>query len=198
MDFSIFYLVILKPGEVFKQFLSKLRLEPYVFLGVFMLFLIVTQYWGRFEEAAISPMPIILQILISYFLFYILFPVLNTVVVILMTYILMRGKKLQFLSLLSAFILCALPFYIETILTIYFDYIPFNLASLFPGLETSYPFAFGMIASVTFSFLWVVVLWWLVVKQLVLSEKWKQLLIVISLVIVNMILGGLDVPKIIM
>ena len=164
MDFSILYRVVWKPSAVFKQFKDKPRLEPYILVGVLVLLQGLKPYWGHFDAITAAPSAFAMNLLFG-FLFFVLFPIMDAVVVVLTASIL-GGAKPRFLSFLSAFILCALPYYIEAMLALFFGYTPRGLGSLFPSLESSFPFAFGMVATVTPFFLWTIALWWFAVKQL--------------------------------
>ncbi len=188
MDFSILYRVVWKPGEVFKQFKDKARLEPYILIAMIVLFQGLKPYWRHFEAVSAAPLAFTMNLLFGFLLF-ILFPIADAVIVTITASIL-GGEKPRFLSLLSAFILCALPYYIETVLVLVFGYTPLGLGSLFQSLETSSPFAFGMVATVTPFFLWTITLWWFAVKQLLSLQEWKNVSIVASLAVVNIILGG--------
>lgn len=188
MDYSILYRVVWEPGEVFKQFKVKARLEPYIFIGAIVLLQGLKPYVGHFGEITKAPSALFMNLLVG-FLFFLLFPIVSALIVTLSA-TLLGNEKPPYLSLLSAFILCSLPYYIEAILVLTTDYTPFGLVSIFPSLSRVSPFAFGMLATITPFFVWTVALWWFAVQQLLSLQKSIKVLIVVSLALINIILGG--------
>jgi hypothetical protein len=188
MDYSILYRVIWKPGEVFKQFKDKPRLEPYIFIGAIVILQCLKPYVGHVEEMTKAPFTLLMNLLVG-FLFFLLFPIVSAIVVTLAA-TLLGNERPPYFPLLSAFILCALPYYIEAILVLTVGYTPVGLGSLFHSLKSISPFAFGMLATITPFFVWIIVLWWFAVKQLLSLQASKKALIVVSLALVNIILGG--------
>jgi len=188
MDFSILFRVIWSPSDVFKQFKEKLRLEPYIFIGILAIFQGLMPYLGRFGEISQSGFAVTMNVLVGY-LFFLAFPIVNVLVVTLAITFL-GGERPSFFSILSALILCHLPYYIEAILALTLGYSPIGLGSLFPSIEHVSPFAFGMIGTISLSFGLCMALWWFAINQLLsLSEK-KKLFVVAILAFANIFLGG--------
>jgi hypothetical protein len=152
MDYSILYRVVWEPSEVFKQFKGKPRLEPYIFVGAIVLLQGLKPYVGHFEELTKAPFALPINLLAGFLLF-LLFPIVSALIVTLSA-TLLGNEKPPYLSLLSAFILCSLPYYIEAILVLTTAYTPFGLVSIFPSLSRVSPFAFGMLATITPFFIW--------------------------------------------
>src|SRR5271169_4155430 len=107
MDFSILYRFVWNPTGVFKLFRGKLRLEPYIFVAAMAIFQGLKPYVGHFDDIPKAPFAPLMNLLVGFLLF-LLFPIVNVIVVTLTTTYL-GSERPAFLSILSAFILCQLP-----------------------------------------------------------------------------------------
>jgi hypothetical protein len=188
VDFSILYRVLWKPREVFKEFEGKRRLEPFIFIGVMALLLTIKVYRGSFEDVKEHPALLLIG-LIQISLSDLMIPIVNATVV----YFAIRFAlklKFSFWSLVGIFILCGIPFYIEGAMNV-FGYKSIGLGTLSSFLKSTQPFLFGMIATITLFFTWMIYLWWVAINQLFNLQRRQSILLVGSLALINMLQGGL-------
>ena len=191
MDFSILYHVFWRPREVFKQFVGKTRLEPFILVTVIVVLSGINAYVGLFEEIIKHP---VLQIvgLVQSLLFLLLSPTVDATIIFLIVRFVLK-KQSGFVSLVSAFILCGLPNYIETFLIVAFGYPAIGLdsfISLILSHENTQPFLLGMIGTITPFFIWVIILWRAAISQIFNLQRRQNVLLVCSLVLINMLLDG--------
>jgi hypothetical protein len=112
MDFRILYRFIFKPSTVFREFLAKQRLEPLIFVGMLSIIGCLAAYVSHPKTLINRPWLIILGLLQSASAL-LVFPVLSTILVFLATRYVLR-TKIAFITLLSAFVLCELPYYMRS------------------------------------------------------------------------------------
>ena len=62
MDFTILYRVIWKPSEVFNQFKSKLRIEPFILVAVISIISGINAYLGPYKELNKQPLLFLLGV----------------------------------------------------------------------------------------------------------------------------------------
>jgi hypothetical protein len=191
MDFTILYRVLFKPNDVFKEFKERTRPEPFIFIGALVILSVVNAYRNDFQNIIEHPSLIPIGLLQGLF-FSLLFPGIEALIVLLIARLLFKAKA-SFLSLVSAFILCSLPQYISSWLTMLFGYpaIYVGLGGLFTSLRETHPFLFGMVASITPFFIWVVFLWRAALKQIVTPSKQQTTALLSVLIIQGLTIGGL-------
>lgn len=190
MDFSILYRVVWMPSRVFKQFLGKIRLEPFIIIGVIVIISIINAYIGRFGEITKHPF-LLIAALTQSCLFTLLLPLMYAFLTILIVRYFFKKDTIGFLAMLSLFILCNLPYYIEFILLTFTPYPSISLGSIITIFGNAKPFIFGMFAAVTPFFLWAVILWVFAFRQIFNLKIWQRIILIATLIFTNMILGGL-------
>ena len=189
MDFRILYQVFFRPGMVFKEFMDKQRLEPLIFVGILSIIASLTAYVGHFEDVINKPWLIIIGLLQSA-LALLAFPVLSTIFVFWAAHSVLR-IKIAFITLLSVFVLCELPYYIEAALTILTGYSPISVGSLFGPFGDRPTLLFAFLLTITPFFVWTVVLWWMAIRQLFKLPRQQTMIVVGPLVLLNLFAGGI-------
>jgi len=187
MNFSMLYRVLWKPREVFKEVESRRQLAPFIFIGVVIFLSVMNAYWNYFDDYNKQPL-LLLLVLMQISVGVMFTPTVNATVIYL---IVLPARKVQisFTVLLGIFILCGIPYYLEEAI-IFFGYRPIGLGSLFLFLESTQPFLFGMIATLTLFFVWMIYLWWVAFDQLLSLKRWQNTLLVCSLVLIHMLIDG--------
>jgi hypothetical protein len=187
MDFSILYRVFWQPQEVFVKFDSKKRLEPFIFFAVFVLLVTAKNIYLGSLEVIFKPPSLLLLILIQVFIGALMIPLVNSAVLLLVDRLLIKSN-LSFMNLMSTFILCAMPIYAESTMN-GFGYRSLGLGTFVSSLTSSQPFLFGMFATITIGFAWMIYLWSVALNRLYL-QSWRNGLIVALLVLIDSMLGG--------
>ena len=188
MDFTILYRVLWKPSAVFKRFAGKLRTEPFVLIAVIAIISGINAYVGRFQEVLDHPVWFPVG-LIQSSLILLLPPTIDAVVVFLLVLLLMKVRT-KFLVLVSAFVLCEMPYFLERLLAMVFGYPSIGLGSLITILGDIQPFLFGMLATITPFFVWNVILSWVAIIEIFNFQRRQNILLVGSLVLTGMLLNG--------
>lgn len=189
MDFTILYRVIWKPSEVFNQFKSKLRIEPFILVAVISIISGINAYLGPYKEVNSQPLLFVLGVVEGFFI--LLLPSVTDAVIIFLIAFLIFKERTSFLMLVSAFALCELPYYFERILVMAFNYPSIGLGSLITVFGDIQPFVFGMVATITPFFVWNLILWWAAIKEILNFKLRQNILLVGSLVLTSMLLNGL-------
>lgn len=191
MDFSILYRVLWEPSNVFKTFEGKTRKEPFLLLGVIPLLVLINTFKGNFQQIQnhpsllfITPLQVYIATLVS--------PLVQAVIVVLIARFAMNTRA-GFFSFVSAFILCWLPFELMSWIPVLFGKSGFyiGLGRLFVDLRNTQPFLFGMLASVTPAFIWIVILWRIALQQMLFLSTRQNTILVVSLTLFGLTSGGL-------
>jgi hypothetical protein len=190
MDFSILYRVIWMPNAVFKQFVSKFRLEPFIMIGVIGVISVINAYLGRIDEVVRHPFLLFAGV-IQACLFALLFPIVDATIIILIARFVFKKEEVNFISLVSILILCNLPYYIEVMLTVFLAYPSIGLGTLITLFGDINLFILGMFTVITPFFIWVVILWTAAMRQIFSLQYWQRILLVSTLILTSMLLGGL-------
>jgi hypothetical protein len=184
MDFTILYRVLWKPRDVAKQFIGKIRIEPFIFAIAWT----VLSYLWYFTDLIKTPLLLIVRMLqgLSVLL---IFPAINAAIAFLIIRFIFK-IRFNFIQLFSLFILCGLPYYIEGLLIAIFHYNPSTGAgSLIQHFGDIHPFLFGMISMITPFFIWIVFLWRGALYH-ILSERQAKVVLG-TLFVVDLIVSGL-------
>jgi len=120
MDLTILYRVLWKPSTVFREFKDRQRIEPFILICAAVVIPLILAYKNDIQQIVDHP-SLLLTGLLQGFFFSLLFPGLEALIVFLSARLIFNVKS-NLLTLLSAFILCGLPQYISTWLTIAFGY----------------------------------------------------------------------------
>ena len=191
MDFTIFYRVIFRPNDVFKEFKERVRPEPFIFIGVLVILSVLNAYRHDFQRIIEHPSLIPIGLLQGFF-FSLLFPGFDALIILLSAKLLFKMKT-SFLLLLSAFILCSLPHYISSWLANLLRYpaIYFGLGGLFTSLKDTHPFVYGTLASITPFLIWVIILWRIALNQILSTSKQQTAVLLSILILLNVTIGFL-------
>ncbi len=182
MDFTIFYGVLWKPGDVFRKFVGKTPPEPFIFIAVIAPLGLL--YTNRYDLQQLLNQPSLIATgLLKKLFFSLLWPFLEGI----LAYLYVRGVanyKVQILPLTSAFILCSLPHYISKLFVAISGYPAylFGAGGLFHSLRDTHPFLFSFIAAFDPFFVWIIILWYAALNQLLsISKNQKTILLVIMI-----------------
>lgn len=191
MDLTILYRVLWKPNEVFKEIIGKFRVEPFIFICAAVAIPLIAAYKSDYRQLIEQPDLILIGLFRGFFIA-LLFPGLNAIIIFAIAKTAFDSKA-SFWPLLSAFILCGLPFYISTWLKMFFGYpaIYVGLGALSPSLAQTHPFLFGILASITPFFIWVVILWRSALTRLLATSKRQTAVLLSVLILLGLTVGGL-------
>jgi hypothetical protein len=189
MDLRILYRVILRPTMVFKDFSDKTRFEPLIFIGMLSIIASVIAYVNHLEDVIKEPWLFLIG-LFQGVLLLLLFPLLSTILVLLAARSVLR-TTVGFITLLNIFILAELPYYIETLLIVFAGYSPISIGSLLGSFGDTPPLLSGFLLSITPFFVWIVVLWWIAVTNLLKLTHRQTITLVGALVLLNILAGGI-------
>jgi len=191
MDFSILYRVLWQPSEVFKDFSGKTRKEPFILLGMIPLLALINTYKDNLQQIQnqpslffIVPLQVYISTLVS--------PLIQALIIVLIAKFAMNTKA-GFLSFVSAFILCWLPFEFMSWIPVLLGKSGFyiGLGRLFMDIRDTHPFLFGMLASVTPVFIWIVILWRIALRQMLKLSARQNTILLVSLILFGLTSGGL-------
>ena len=191
MDFSILYRVLWKPSDVFKAFAGKARKEPFILLGVIPILALINTYKDDLQQIQnhpsllfIVPLQVYISTLVS--------PLIEALIIVLIARFAMNTKA-DFFSFVSAFILCWLPFELLNWIPVLFGKsgVYIGLGRLFMDLRNTRPFLFGMLASVTPVFIWIVILWRIALRQMLPLSAHQNTILLVSLTLFGLTSGGL-------
>jgi hypothetical protein len=191
MDFSILYHVLWKPSDVFKGFAGKIRKEPFILLGIIPILALINTYKGDSQQIHEHP-SLLLIVPIQVYVFTLLGSLIEAFIIMLIARFAMDIKA-NFLAFVSAFILCWLPFELLSWIPVFIGKTGFyiGLGSLFMGIKETYPFVFGVLASVTPVFIWTVILWRIALREMLPLTTRQNTILLTSLVLFGLTGGGL-------
>jgi hypothetical protein len=191
MDFSILYRVLWQPGEVFKAFAGKTRKEPFILLGVIPFLALINTYKDDIQQIQNHP-SLLFIVPIQVYISTLVSPLIQALIVVLIARFAMNLKA-GFFSFVSAFILCFLPFEFLSWIPVLFGKSGFylGLGRLFMDLRNTHPFLFGMLASVTPVFIWMVILWRSALRQMLSLSTRQNTILLVSMILFGLTSGGL-------
>lgn len=185
MDLTVLFRVVWQPKKVFHQFVGKTRVEPFIFV---VLYVVGSYLW--YKKDLIRQPVLFLINLLDGFSVALLFPVLNAT----LSYLLVRyclKHNVRYMALVSVFILCALPYFIEGLLTAGFGYRhTAGVGYLVELVGLRQPFLVGMATMISPFFVWIVFLWWIALNQLINLQRRQGGLLIGSLIVVNLLISG--------
>jgi hypothetical protein len=191
MDFSIVYQVLWKPSDVFKTFVGKTRKEPFILLGVIPILALINTYKDDLQQIQNHP-SLLFIVPIQVYISTLVSPLIEALIIVLIARFAMNIKAGYF-SFVSAFILCWLPFELLSWIPVFFGKSGFyiGLGRMFMGLRDTHSFLFGMLASVTPIFIWIVILWRIALRQMLPLSVRQNTILLVSLVLFGLMSGGL-------
>jgi hypothetical protein len=191
MDFSILYRVLWQPSDVFKDFAGKIRKEPFILLGFIPILALINTYKDDPQQIHNHP-SLLLIVPFQVYVFTLLGSFIEALIIVLIARFAMNINT-GFLSFVSAFTLCWLPFELLSWIPVFFGNSGFyiGLGSLFMGIRDTYPFVYGVFASVTPVFIWIVILWRIALREMLPLSTRQSTILLVSLILFGLTSGGL-------
>lgn len=191
MDFTIIYRVLWKPSEVFSGFKGQIRKEPLILLCLVPILSLINTYKSDVQQLQNQP-ALLLIVPLQVYLSVLLSPLIEALIILLIARFAMNIKA-SFLSLVSVFILCWLPFHLLSWIPVLFGEpgVYIGLGRLFMNIRDTHPFIFGMLASITPFFVWIAILWSIALRQILPVTERQNLILLGSLILFGLTRGGL-------
>lgn len=190
MNLTILYRVLWKPASVFREFREETRKEPFIFIGILIAINTIGAARNDFSQIT-NPAMLLAGILHAAFRS-LLFPGFSALIVQLAARHLFEAKA-KYLQIMSALILCSLPFYISSWLSsvIGISRNSFGLGSMIPSMQETHPLVFGFVASINPFSIWAFVLMYIAQKEIFGLSRRQSATLLLVLIVSGIILNGL-------
>jgi hypothetical protein len=186
MDFTTYYRLLWKPGNVFKEFAGSVRPEPFILLAIVIF--VGTIYQVAILDQFAHTSWWLFTGFVKHYLYNLVFPVLDALFIYLsVKYIF--NSNIGFFALVSALIFCQIPFYIASLLFIFtgFSAKSIGLGVLMPQLADSHPMIYGIVEAITPVTFWYIILIWIALQQMSSLRRWQNGILAGGVVLMNIL-----------